>query len=78
MRRRVTVLLLATLGVLGALAPSASGSSADPDKASCVAQFTSDQEAGVVGATISFLAHEAQPFGTTVVSMGASLKPPCE
>jgi hypothetical protein len=49
MPRRVTVLLLATLSVLGALAPAAFA-----------------------------LSHEAQPFGTTVVSLGAGLKPPCE
>lgn len=75
MPRRVTVLLLASLSMLGALAPAAS---ADPYRMSCVAQFTSNQGPGEVGKTISFLSHEAQPFGTTVVSMGAGLKPPCE
>jgi hypothetical protein len=78
MPRRVTVLLLAAISLLGALAPAASAASADPDRASCVAQFTSNQGPGEVGETISFLSHEAQPFGTTVVSMGAGLKPPCE
>ena len=74
---RVAVFFLAILGVLGALAPSVSAS-ANEAHGGCVAQFTSNQEAGVVGATVSFLAHEAQPFGTTVVSTGAGLKPPCE
>ena len=77
MPRRVTVLLLATLSVLGALAPAASAASADPYKASCVAE-NEQQGPGEVGETISFLSHEAQPFGTTVVSLGADLKPPCE
>jgi hypothetical protein len=77
MRRRVIVPLLASLGVLGALAPSASGS-ANATHGSCVAQFTSNQSAGEAGATISVLAHEAQPFGQNVVSVGAGLKEPCE
>jgi hypothetical protein len=69
--------VLTTFGVLGALAPSAFGS-ANETNGSCIAQFTSNQEAGEVGATISVLAHGAQPFGQTVVAFSPGLKPPCE
>jgi hypothetical protein len=43
MPRRVAVLLLASLGVLGALAPSASGA-ANPQRANCFALFVSNAE----------------------------------
>jgi hypothetical protein len=76
MRRRVGVLLLASLGALGALAPSASGA-ANADNASCVGLLASNAPAGAVGPTVTFWAHEFQPFGANVVSVGAPWKAPC-
>jgi hypothetical protein len=76
MRRRLSVLLLVSLGVLGALAPSAFGA-ANENNASCVALLTSNAPPGAVGPTASFFAHEFQPFGANVVSVGAPLKAPC-
>ena len=65
MRRRVSVLLLASLGVLGALAPSASGS-ANPSHASCVALLTSNAPPGAVGQLVSSLAQASRPWGQSV------------
>jgi hypothetical protein len=76
MKRTRLFVFVAAAGVL-TLAPSASAS-ANETNGACVAQFTSSQEAGEVGATVSFLAHEAQPFGTNVVAFSPGLKPPCE
>jgi hypothetical protein len=77
MRSRTTsALLLASLGVLGALAPSASGA-ANPEHAPCIALFTSNQPAGEVGASASSNAREARPFGLNVVSFSAHLRAAC-
>jgi hypothetical protein len=66
LRRRVTVLLLASLGVLGALAPSASGA-ANPQHANCFALFVSNAEPGSVGPSASSNAQnpEAHPSDST-------------
>jgi hypothetical protein len=74
MRRQVSVLLLATLGVLGALAPAASGA-ASPEQANCLALFVSNQEPGEVGESASSNAQdpEAHPFGLNVISFTAHL-----
>lgn len=76
MRRRVAVLLLASSGVFGALAPSAFGSG-NPEQANCLALFVSsqDQEPGDVGVSASSNAQdpEAHPFGLNVVSFTARL-----
>jgi hypothetical protein len=76
MRRRVSVVLVASLGVLGALAPSASGA-ANPQQAPCIALFTSNQPAGDVGSSASSNAREARPFGLNVISFSAHLRAPC-
>jgi hypothetical protein len=76
MRRRVGVVLVASLGVLGALAPSASGA-ANPQQAPCIALFTSNQPAGDVGSSASSNAREARPFGLNVISFSAHLRAPC-
>jgi hypothetical protein len=72
--RRVIVLLLASLGMLGALAPSASGA-ANPEQANCLALFVSDSEPGNVGSSASSNAQdpEAHPFGLNVISFTAHL-----
>jgi hypothetical protein len=77
MRRRVAVVLLASLGVLGALAPSASGA-ANPEGANCLALFVSDAEPGTVGTSASSTAQdpEARPFGLNVISFTAHLSEP--
>jgi hypothetical protein len=75
MSRRVTVLLLASLGVLGALAPSASGA-ANPDRAPCHAQFVSTAPPGSVGPQMSTNAQIDRPFGQIVVSPAAHSHPP--
>ncbi len=77
MRRRAILLLLAGLGVLGALPISASAS-ANPTHGACIAQFTSNQGPGEVGATVKVVAHEAHPLGQVIVSQSGQLKPPCE
>jgi hypothetical protein len=73
MRRQVSV-LIATLGVLGALAPSASGA-ANPQHTNCLALFVSSQEPGEVGLSASSNAQdpEAHPFGLNIVSFTAHL-----
>ncbi len=76
MRRRLTVLLLASLGVLGALAPSASGA-ANPDQAPCHAQFVSTALPGSLGPQMSANAQVDRPFGQIVVSEAAHLRSPC-
>jgi hypothetical protein len=76
MRRHLTVLLLASLGVLGALAPSASGA-ANPDAAPCHALFVSTALPGSVGPMISANARVDRPFGQLVVSVFAQARPPC-
>jgi hypothetical protein len=78
MRRGVAVLLLASLGVLGALAPSASGA-ANPQYANCFALFVSNAEPGGVGSSASSNAQdpEARPLGLNVISFTAHLREPC-
>lgn len=77
MRRRIAVLLLASLGVLGALAPSASGA-ANPERANCLAFFVTGAEPGSVGGSASSNAQdpEAHPFGLNVISFTAHMRPP--
>lgn len=77
MRRRVAVLLLASLGVLGALAPSASGA-ANPQHANCFALFVSNAEPGSVGSSASSNAQDpdVRPLGLNVVSFTAHLREP--
>jgi hypothetical protein len=76
MRRRVAV-LLASVGILGALAPSASGA-ANPQRANCFALFVSNAEPGSVGSSASSNAQdpEARPLGLNVVSFTAHLREP--
>lgn len=74
MRHRLIV-LLASLGVLGALAPSASGA-ANPDAAPCHALFVSTALPGNLGPEISANARVDQPFGQIVVVF-AQTRPPC-
>ncbi len=76
MRRRVTVLLLAILGVFGALAPSSGA--ANPEHANCFALFVSNAEPGNVGLSASSNAQdpEARPLGLNVVSFTAHLTEP--
>ena len=72
---RVVGLLIASVGVFGAVAPAASGS-AGTDSA-CIAQFTSNSAPGEVAATVTVLAQELQPFGRAVPSYGTPGKPTC-
>jgi hypothetical protein len=76
MRRRVSLSLVATLCVLGAVAPSASGA-ANPERANCFALFVSNQPAGDVGDSASSNAREARPLGLNVVSFTAHTREPC-
>jgi hypothetical protein len=75
MRRRLTVLLLTSFGVLGAFAPSAFGA-ANPDQAPCQAQFVSTAPRGSVGPQMSTNAQIDRPFGQIVVSPAAHSHPP--
>jgi hypothetical protein len=75
MRRHLIVLLLGSLGVLGALAPSASGA-ANPDQAPCHAQFVSTALPGSIGPQQSTNAQIDRPFGQLVVSPAARSHPP--
>ena len=77
MRRRMSLLLLASLGVVGALTPSATGS-ANPQRANCFALFVSNAEPGSVGSSASSNAQdpEAHPFGLNVVSFTAHANEP--
>jgi hypothetical protein len=74
MRRRLTVLLLACLGVLGPLAPAASAA-ANPEQAPCIARFTTSQPARDVGLSASSNAKEAHPLGLNVIRESAQLRP---
>ena len=76
MRRRVSVVLVASLGALGALATSASGA-ANPDEAPCHALFVSEALPGNLGPEISANARFDRPFGQIVVSEAAQTRPPC-
>lgn len=78
MKRRVSILLLASVGMLGAIAPSA-WSAANPEQANCFALFVSNSEPGNVGESASSNAQdpEARPFGLNVVSFTAHLREPC-
>ena len=76
MRRRVSLVLIASLGVLGAVVPSASGA-ANPERANCFALFASNQPSGGVGESASTNAREARPLGLNVVSFTAHLREPC-
>jgi hypothetical protein len=76
MRRRVSVVVVASLAALGAVAPSASGA-ANSERAPCIALFTSNQPAGEVGSSASSNAREARPFGLNVISFSAHLREPC-
>jgi hypothetical protein len=71
-RQRVSVVLVAALAVLGALASSASGA-ANPQHSSCFARFVSNQPAGDVGDSASSNARdpEARPLGFNVISFTA-------
>jgi hypothetical protein len=63
MRRRLSVLLLASLGVLGAMAPSASGA-ANPVEATCLAIGRSNAEPGTNGPAVSATARvDGQALG---------------
>jgi hypothetical protein len=76
MRHRLTVLVLATLGILGATASSASGA-ANPDHAPCHALFVSTVTPGDLGPTMSDNARTDRPFGLIVVVEVAQLRAPC-
>ena len=76
MHPRVVGLLIASVGVLGAIAPAASGSA--NTSSACIAQFTSNSEPGQVAATITPLVQELRPFGRAVPSYGTPGKPACE
>jgi hypothetical protein len=76
MKKWSAVLLVASLGVLGALAPSASGA-ANPDHAPCHALFTSTSLPGSLGPQMSANARVDRPFGQIVVSVAAQTRPPC-
>ena len=76
MHLRVVGLLIASVGVLGAIAPVAAGSA--NTSSACIASFTSNAEPGQVGATISVLAPELRPFGRAVPSYGTPGQPVCE
>lgn len=73
MRKLSLALAIAALGITP---PSAFGA-ANPDKAPCIALFTSSQPAGDVGDSASSNAREARPFGLNVVSFSAHLREPC-
>jgi hypothetical protein len=75
--RRLGLAFLLALLVIGAQA-SAVFASANEEHGNCLAQFTSNQAPGDVGATISVLSREAHPFGVNVVSFTAvNFDPPC-
>ena len=76
MSRRLVGVLIASLGVLGALAPVATGSAGE--NSACIAQFTSNSEPGGVAETVTVLAQELRPFGRNVPSYGTPGKPACE
>ena len=75
MRRRAAILLIACLGLLGALAPAASAA-ANQEHANCFAHFTSNQGPGEMGDSASSNARdpENRPLGLNVVSFTAHLE----
>ena len=75
MKRWIALVSAAGLGILGALAPSASGA-ANPEHANCFALFASNQPPGDVGDSASSNAKEARPLGLNVVSFTAHLREP--
>jgi hypothetical protein len=77
MRQRMSLALIATLGILGALAPAAFGA-ANTQHANCFALFVSNQPPGEVGVSASSNARdpEARPLGLNVVSFTAHLREP--
>jgi hypothetical protein len=77
MKRWIALVSAASLGILGALGPSASGA-ANPQHANCFALFASNQPPGDVGASASSNAQdpEARPLGLNVVSFTAHLREP--
>lgn len=70
--------LSAVLGLLlvGSQAAVVLGA-ANPDRSSCLAQFTSYQGPGEVAESVTGNLAEAHPFGLNVVSFTAVLKAPC-
>jgi hypothetical protein len=74
MQHRLTVLVLATLGVLGATATSASGA-ANLDMAPCQALFASTTTH--LGPQMSDNARTDRPFGQIVIVEVAHLRAPC-
>lgn len=74
MRQRVIFLFLAIVGLIGAIAPSATAA-ANPEHTNCLALFVSNEEPGEVGASASSNARdpEAHPFGLNVISFTAHL-----
>jgi hypothetical protein len=75
MTTKLIALLAAFASTLG-MATSASAAS-NIERAACISLFTSNSE-NDVGATVSFLAEEARPFGTTIAAMSGQQKYPCE
>jgi len=77
MKRWIALVSAASVGILGALAPSASGA-ANPQQANCFALFVSNQPAGDVGASASSNAQdpEVRPLGLNVVSFTAHQREP--
>ena len=73
---KTPIALLAAFALTIGMAASASGAS-NIDHAACISLFTSNGE-NDVGSTVSFLAKEAQPFGTTIAAMSGQQKYPCE
>jgi hypothetical protein len=77
MRRGVPLLVMASIGVVGALTPVASGA-ASPENANCFALFVSNAEPGDVGSSASSNAQdpEVRPLGLNVISFTAHLSEP--
>ena len=73
MKKTLTALLTALALTLG-LSASASAAS-NPQQGACFAQFASDPDSDV-GATISVLAHELRPFGTSLPAFIPGFKCP--
>ena len=72
--RKLSMALAVT--ALALTAPAAFGS-ADPERAPCIALFTSNQPAGQVGDSASSNAREARPLGLNVISFSARTREPC-
>lgn len=75
MRHRLIVLVLTTLGVLVATAPTASAA-ANPDTAPCHALYVSNAT-GNLGLVTSDNARTDRPYGQVVVVEVAQLRAPC-